>query len=400
MIEASSPLRADRASDAPLLRGVVVALAKGGRGIVRNPAGTVFLDAVVPGEEVEYTLTGVRRGGALEGRLRGVLTPSPERVFPRCPLTNRCGGCNLQHISITGQRSGKKQILAANLARIGGLPPDLPIETIASEPWRSRTHAEFRLRDGRPGFYRRGSHDLIAIEDCLLVPEVIFDWIRESFRPPPCPDDQELAVVTDGEQWGARLRHGGSESFYGQQPAIEFDLSPFHLRVRPGTFVQANRFLLKPMQQLVRETVRSYRVERAVDLFAGGGFFTLPLALETGRVTAVEVSAAHGELLRENIERNSLNNVIWQVGDALVTPPPPADLYLLDPPRGGLSARLIRHLTEARPRAILYFSCDSATLARDLGQFSNRGFSFRRIVLLDNYPQTDHLETFVVLAPD
>jgi len=380
-------------------RGVVAALAKGGRGIVRSPAGVVFVAGVIPGEEIEFRVLPERRGAALQGHLLRILTSSPDRVSPPCPHYGRCGGCNLQHLSYSGQLAGKRQILAANLNRLGGFHDGLTIEAIPSPPWRSRTHVEFRRNDRQVGFYRRGSHVLEPVDDCLLVPEIVAQWLKGN----PWPGDPggagELAVVTDGHQLAARFLQGERPVQCSSLPAIDFSIAPFRLRVRPGTFVQANRFLLEPMHRLVRETVHPLAPQRVVDLFAGSGFFTLPLAREAGQVMAIESAAASGELLRENIEANALTNVSWQLRDALTTAPPPADLYLVDPPRGGLSPRLVRHLVAAAPRAILYFSCDSATLARDLRQFGTLGYRPGRMVMLDNFPQTDHLEMFVLLEP-
>jgi len=380
-------------------RGVVATLAKGGRGIVRSPAGAVFVAGVIPGEEIEFRVLPERRGAALQGRLLRVLNPSPDRVPPPCPHYGRCGGCNLQHLSYPGQLSGKRQILASNLTRLGGFPDGLAIETISSPPWRSRTHAEFRWIDRQAGFYRRGSHELEPVEDCLLVPEVVARWLKEVSLPGRVGESGEVAVVTDGSQLAARLMLAERVIPCDSLPAVDFSIAPFRLRVRPGTFVQANRFLLESMHRLVREVVHPLAPQRVVDLFAGSGFFTLPLAEEAGQVMAVEAVAAHGEQLRENIEANALTNVSWRIQDALTTAPPPADLYLVDPPRGGLSPRLIRHLVAVSPRAILYFSCDSATLARDLRQFGPLGYRPGRVVMLDNFPQTDHLETFVLLEP-
>ncbi len=173
-------------------------------------------------------------------------------------------------------------------------------------------------------------------------------------------------------------------------PAIAYQIAP-------DNFIQANLFQLQPMLGLLEKTVAALDAATAADLFCGCGFFTLPLAARCRQVLALENDAQNLAALRLNLERNRAGNVQVVQADVLQAELPPAGLYVVDPPRGGLSARVIAALTRSGTETIVYFSCDSATLARDLRLFSSRGFNLQELQLLDNFPQTDHFETFAVL---
>ena len=135
----------------------------------------------------------------------------------------------------------------------------------------------------------------------------------------------------------------------------------------------------------------------AADLFCGCGFFTLPLAKRCPSVLALENDAKNLAALRGNLERNRVRNVNVIEADVLQAALPPAELYVADPPRGGLSSRVIAAMAAGGAETVIYFSCDSATWARDLRLFSGHGFALQELRLLDNFPQTDHFEIFSVL---
>ncbi len=377
--------------------GSVLAIAKGGAGILRDGERTVFVPGVVAGETVEYAVAG-RLRSAWRGRLLRVLEPSPARVPPPCPHYGDCGGCNLQHMSLAEQQRSKAAILADNLRRIAGSAPAAAPPLLSSPAERCRSKAEFQVAGGAAGFFARESHRVVAVSGCLLLPRVTEEHFL-GMRPRAAALDRgQWRVLSDGRVLASRLegRDGRSE-WLSSERSVPFAIGPHEWRVGPENFVQANLFQLAPMVALLTDVVERERPGTAADLFCGAGFFTLPLAARCGRVTALESDPANLASLRANLERNRIAHVRVRAADALRGEPLEAELAVVDPPRGGLSGRLVSALAAGRARTVVYFSCDSATFARDLRLFQARGFALDALKLIDNFPHSDHFEIFSVL---
>jgi 23S rRNA (uracil1939-C5)-methyltransferase len=377
--------------------GSVLSIAKGGGGIVRDGERTVFVPGVVAGETVEYSLAG-RLRSAWRGRLLRVLEPSPERVAPPCPHYGDCGGCNLQHMSLVEQQRSKAAILADNLRRIAGSAPAAAPLLLASPAARCRSKAEFQVAGGVAGFFARESHRVVAFSSCLLLPRVSEEHFLRLRPRVAAVTRGQWRVLSDGRALASHLEgDGGRSAWLSPERSVSFAIGPHEWRVGPGNFVQANLFQLAPMVGLLTDVVERERPGTAADLFCGAGFFTLPLAARCGAVTALESDPANLAALRANLRRNRIAHVRVLAADALRAAPLEAELVVVDPPRGGLSGRLISALAAGRARTVVYFSCDSATFARDLRLFRSRGFALDALTLIDNFPHSDHFEIFSVL---
>jgi 23S rRNA (uracil1939-C5)-methyltransferase len=151
------------------------------------------------------------------------------------------------------------------------------------------------------------------------------------------------------------------------------------------------------MIRLLEESLAGLCPPTASDLFCGTGFFTLPLAAHAGQVLAVENNPANLVALNRNLVRNKTGNVTISAADAYSADIPAAAVFVVDPPRGGLGKKMIGRMTASGPRAVIYYSCDSATFARDIRFFSKAGYAPRVMRLIDNFPQTDHFEIFTAL---
>ena len=375
----------------------VLTIAKGGSGIVRAGDKTVFLPGVIAGETVEFTLAG-RLRSAWQGNLLRVLEPSLQRVEPRCPHYLECGGCNLQHMSYGEQLRCKTEILLGNLKKIAGIVPGSVPAALASPPWRYRSKSEFQVRAGVAGFFARESHRLVAINGCLLLPEALESFFLDQRPRAGGIEKGQMQILSNGCEIAARLETaGGRGSWLSSEQTVHFTVGPFAYRFAPDNFIQANLFQLQPMLGLLESVLERESPATAVDLFCGGGFLTLPLAAGCRDVLAMERDPGNITALRANLELNRADNVRVAAADVLHSKLPAAEFYVVDPPRGGLSARLIAALAGSRAGTIVYFSCDSATFARDLRLFLSRGFKLAELELIDNFPQSDHFEIFSVL---
>jgi 23S rRNA (uracil1939-C5)-methyltransferase len=373
------------------MRGEVQAIAKGGAGIVRHEGRAVFVPGTLPGEKIEFSIAGSARS-VLRGRLERILEPSPRRVVSSCPHYETCGGCNLQHAGYDLQLEIKQSILADNLRRLAGRTwAAIPVH--ASPPFRYRTRVTFRVAGGRVGMLRRSSHDIVPLLTCRLVPEAVEAFALRELRL-PADSEGELTVLSDGKSVSARFGDCAGKRLLTTLATLDFSIAGYRFRPGPSGFIQSNLFQLERMIDLAREGLAGMKTDCALDLFSGAGFFTLPLAAHARRLYSVENDPDSVETQQANLEANGLSHVQVMSDNGLRAALPRAGLAIVDPPRGGLGPGLAHRLSAAGVKRLLYFSCDSATFARDLKLLENRGFALADLQLIDNFPQTDHFEIY------
>jgi len=382
----------------PTMIGQVQVVSKGGQGIVFHEGRPVFLAGVIPGERVEFTVTG-QKGAVGFGSLARIIEPSPQRRVPPCPHYERCGGCNFQHIAAAEQVVLKQAILIDNLKRLAHVslpfvPPVLP-----SPAFRYRTRSSLKIKDHKIGFYERQSHQVVEIETCLLLPPAAENFLSKLRQDPLIRDiDQgEVLLLCNGPEVSALAIDHRGDLYLTPARDLAFRVGSFVFHYAPKNFIQANLFTLQTMIDLVADALGEFRPKTAVDLFCGSGFFTLPLARLAGKVVALEIDSGNIKALRRNLATNRVENVDIMAADIMKAPIPEADVYLVDPPRAGLTRRLVAKIIAHRPAAILYFSCDSATFCRDLSYFQAAGYKIADLKIIDNFPQTDHFEIFCFL---
>jgi 23S rRNA (uracil1939-C5)-methyltransferase len=376
--------------------GIVQAIAKGGAGIIHLADKTIFVPGVISGETVEFAILDKQKG-IWQGKLQRIIEPSPQRVAAPCRHYQECGGCNLQHMAYLEQLRCKEDILTANLKKITGFTRSESLTVLPSPPFRYRSKIELQVQNGTSGFFKLKSHQLVAIKQCLLLSDTAE---RFALEPPPLPAGTNgiLQILGNGSDLAARLQTSeGEVRWLSPRHSLFFDFPPYRYQTGPEHFIQANLFQMQPMLDLLAEHLPANPGKAAADLFCGCGFFTLPLARHFQRVLALESDPQNLEALRANLESNQITNVEIHPVDVLRADLPFLDLVVLDPPRGGISAALIARIAQAEVKKIIYFSCDSATFARDLRLFLKQGFDLRELKIIDNFPQTDHFEIFSVL---
>lgn len=373
----------------------------GGYGLARTDAGVVLTPFVLPGETVK--LGPVHKAHA---PLEAIVTPSPNRAEPACPLFTRCGGCHYQHAPYPFQLEQKVAILREQLQRVGKITFDGEIKVVSGEPLGYRNRVQFHVDQGRIGYIAPGSHKLVPVEgDCPIASPKLNEMLsslRERIHDPRWPKflktvelftnetDVQINVV-DAEKPVARRFYDWMESVV----ALDYPTSVGNFRVSPKSFFQVNRFLIEP---LIEAAIGGKSGEVAIDLYAGAGLFALPLAKQFAQVTGVEAGSAAAHDLRFNAERAevSVEAVYQRVEDFLMNFEGSADFILADPPRAGLGSTVVYELNRIAPQRITIVSCDPATLARDLAAMP--GYRIEALTLVDLFPQTFHMETVVDLV--
>ena len=431
----------------------------GGEGLGRlaaDPSGrgkAVFVPFVLAGEEIEASLTEQKPGFA-RARAEKIIAHSPHRVEPGCPYFGSCGGCHYQHASYEHQLEVKKEILRESLRRTAKLELPVEIEVHPSPPWnyRNRSRLQVQARPFKAGYFKMGSHELLAVEQCPISSALINRAITvlwESGRAGKVPegvreveffanaDDSKLLVEVSCAAGARRASlRGWADDLRGSMPEIAgivvfretqsgklseaeklLTVGANHLiyetrkaayRVSAGSFFQTNRYLIDELVQIVTEGQSG---DLALDLYAGVGLFSTALSSDMRHIVSVEPSqtstgdlaynqAANGEVVQATTEQYLARGERGGVGKGAVlthTLHRP-DLAVVDPPRSGLGERVARMLaTLAAPR-VFYVSCDPATLARDLVTLLASGYRIQQLHLVDLFPQTFHLETVVHLA--
>ena len=340
-----------------------------------------------------------------------VLEAAADRVAAPCPVFGRCGGCHYQHAPYEYQLAAKRSILVEELRRLGKIEPPEEIRLISGEPLGYRNRVQLAVEETHIGYREARSHKLCAVDACPVASPKINESIaalNRMARDRRWPKFiRALEVFTDEQQvqinvletdrpvarrffdWCATEIEGVVEGALDYQGRY---------RVSSNSFFQVNRFLL---DALVETALGDASGDTAVDLYAGVGLLSMPLARRFREVVAVESGSGAVRDLQFNAEREGLTNLRALQGTAeehlagLETPP---DLVVLNPPRAGLGKNLVKRLNELKPRQVVIVACDPATLARDLSGLIAGGYRIGRMALVDLFPQTYHLETVVGLT--
>jgi len=414
----------------------------GGEGLAHHEGQTVFVPFVLPDESVSIEPM-EKRKKFIRGRVAQIKTPSADRAAAPCPYFGVCGGCNYQHIPYELQLRYKSEILRETLARLGRVHWDGPIPTHASPPFAYRNRVQWKIAPGERGsreigYFQAGSQKLCAIRQCPIASPRLNDTLGaianllETGRLPAGLREIEAFADHDDDRLllnlGVDAANGASAEmdalFRSALPSAEtllihdrrtdnFELfGPGHISYRVGehsyrighlSFFQVNRFLL---DEMVRAVMAEGRGRLALDLFAGVGLFSVPLANRFERVIAVESNAAAARDLEANLQASgaaSPNLRHMTVEAFLEQWQERPDLVVLDPPRTGVAARALARLLKIAPKEIVYLSCDPATLARDLGALAGdaqnpRDYRISEVHLVDIFPQTYHIEALVRLS--
>lgn len=382
-----------------------------------------------------------------------IVEPSAQRVAPACPYASVCGGCPWASMSYEAQLQAKRDNVVDALVRIGHRDPDVVQELVApcvapSDPWGYRNKVELactrKANRLAVGMHKAGSDtEVVRVDACPLLEkrfqklvksvsgalgylggshDLALDrvGIRASRRtrdvevalwtkPGPFPRAQVAKVLADATKATSVVRVMTKGPRKARKVAgVEALSGRGHWRERIGdhtmmlsapSFFQVNTAGAQKLVELVLEGLNPSEDDEAMDLYSGAGTFTLPLADRVGWVAAVESYGPAVRDLRRNLDAAGIGNAEPIGGDAgREFPDLDADVIVVDPPRAGLAADVVRKLSAQPARAIAYVSCDPATLARDLARFAHEGvFTPTHITPVDLFPQTYHVETVTLL---
>jgi 23S rRNA (uracil1939-C5)-methyltransferase len=443
---ATTTPRAARPTPGEELELSVESLAQGGRGVARRDDGfVVFVAGGLPGDRVRARVSRSKRGYA-EAAAVELIEPSAERIPDVCRHDGEsCPGAPWQGLAYERQLEHKAAQVDEALRRLGGLDR-FALEPIvpAASPWRYRNKLEYSFgeRDGEAvlGFHRRGSwSEVVDVDDCHLASEAnnaarnaVRDWARARGLPVYDQSDERGVlrnlVVREGVRTGqiqTRLvttpaefprppvdlhtvvegPAGGTDGPTGVlgEEHVEEELCGLRFRISHAAFFQTNTEMAERLYGIARDYAGLTGSERVYDLFCGIGTIALSLAASAGEVWGLESVPEAVADAERNAKRNGIANARFMTADArlgirpLVEAAGKPDVVVVDPPRAGLSKKVVRRVIECEAPRIVYVSCNPTTLAPNAAQLAEAGYELRRVTPVDMFPQTPHVECVALL---
>lgn len=431
-----------------------------GEGIGKLEGFTFFVDKALPNETVEIIATKLKKSYGY-GKLVNIITPSPDRVEPVCQVAGRCGGCSLQHLLYSAQLKFKTNKVAQNLARIGSFENIEVLPAIGMDkPIRYRNKAQYPVSviDGKLvcGFYANHSHRVIPCEDCLINHEDNKDIINaiKAFM-----NSCRLTAYNEEEHKGF-LRHivikngvhtdeamvclvvnaksfkykkelitalsafntiksivisyntdktnvilgKTTEVIYGKETITDY-IDSLKFNISPLSFFQVNPEQTEKLYRTALDFADLKGEETVIDAYCGIGTISLFLAQRAKKVYGVEIVPEAISAAKENAKLNNIDNTEFYVGKSEeivpmlnkekgITP----DVMVVDPPRKGCEESLLKLMLDMSPDRIVYVSCDSATLARDLKILCADKYEIKKVQPVDMFPHTPHVECVVLMS--
>ncbi len=434
----------------------IVDVTADGSGVGKADGMAVFVPLTAIGDRAKVKILKVKKNYAY-GKLLSLIKSSKHRINHDCPCFNQCGGCVYRHISYDMEKSLKANKVYENIKRIGGVDMQ-PQPIISDKPYRYRNKAQYPLSvDGKAGFYAFHSHRIIPCEDCLLQPEifsqiteVVTSWVKEFdisiydeqtntgflrhiyIRKAEKTGEIMVCLVINGEilpesdalvnsllsVCGSALQSlvininkkdtnvilgDKCKTIFGSDYITDI-LCGVRIRLSPLSFYQVNHAMAEKLYEKAKEYAEP-EGKNIIDLYCGAGTIGLSMADSAKSVIGVEIIPEAIEDAGYNAGINDIKNARFICADATVAAKQlakegiTADVVIVDPPRKGITPDVAQVIAnDFSPQKVVYVSCDSATLARDIKIFSELGYKLEEYTPCDLFPRTSHVECVALLT--
>lgn len=438
----------------------ITGLGSAGEGVGRFKDIAVFVPGALPGEKVRATAAFIKKS-FIVGKLQEIITASPDRVAPVCPVYEACGGCQLQHLSYEAELKEKREQVKAALERIGHLRDVKVAPTIGSDqPLYYRNKMQFPVAGGKGrlqiGCFALNTHHVIDVTDCCIqkkknntIAAVVRQWMKQ-FKITPYDEDKgtgmirhimgrvgvhtgeimvclvtarenvphlkELvqmlkaeipgvkSVVQNVNKRSTNVILGEKTRLIAGSPTIKDKIGPLKFNISAQSFFQVNSEQAEKLYNTALDFADLKGKETVVDLYCGTGTITLFMAQKAKQALGIEIVPSAIQDAKKNAQANHIENADFLLGDAAVEMPKLAagglrpDVVILDPPRAGCEERVLAAIVKVKPERVVYVSCNPATLARDLAYLHEHGFTIDKVQPCDMFSRTHHVETVVLLT--
>ena len=438
----------------------ITGLGSTGEGVGRFRDIAVFVPGALTGERVRAYVAVIKKNFII-GNLKEIITSSPDRVTPACPVYEACGGCQLQHLSYEAELKEKREQVKAALERIGRLYDIDVMPTIGSEhPLYYRNKMQFPVAGGKNrlqiGCFALNTHRVIDVTDCCIqkqknneIASVVRAWMKQ-YRILPYDEDKgtgmirhimgrvgvhtgevmvclvtaqdnvprlkELvkmlkaaipgvkSVVQNVNKRSTNVILGEKTRLIAGEPTIKDKIGSLKFNISAQSFFQVNSEQAEKLYNTALEFAELHGKETVVDLYCGTGTITLFMAQKAKQALGIEIVPSAIRDAKMNAIANHIENADFLLGDAAVEMPKLAaaglrpDVVILDPPRAGCEERVLDAIVKVKPVRVVYVSCNPATLARDLAYLHERSFKIDKVQPCDMFSRTHHVETVVKLS--
>ncbi|MBQ9625124.1 MAG: 23S rRNA (uracil(1939)-C(5))-methyltransferase RlmD [Clostridia bacterium] len=413
-------------------------IASSGMGVCRVNGKVVFVPGVIVGEKVDVEIVDEQSGYAT-GRAKTIANISPHRRTPPCRFFEKCGGCNLMHISYEEQLRVKEEIVKSAVSRIGNQSCEIDGIIPAKNEFAYRNKAAFPVKDGKIGYFEQGTHNIVEINSCPLLNDIMNKILTE-IRPliknnsslchiviRTCGKETMVTLVTKERQYtieqeildvlkslevdSVNINYNQNpkvilgehtENVYGKE-AVTYSVMGNEFAVSPTAFLQINTAQTETLYKKALSLV-DLNGRVVLDAYCGIGTISLAIAKEAKQVIGIEINGKAVENAKEAAKANGIENaefvcgkcesVIPQLLENMQEPP----IIFFDPPRSGLDKKVITAVTASNINEIVYISCNPATLARDIKLFAEKGFAVQSVTPVDMFPNTGHVEVVSLLS--
>jgi len=430
-----------------------------GEGIGRINNFAVFVPGAISGEKVKVKIIEVKKNFA-RGRLEEVISPSPHRIKPPCPVYHLCGGCHLQHIAYEKQLEMKKGIVENALDRIGNQKIKALPTIGMKDPWRYRNKGYFQINQekGRVqlGFYKAGSYDFVPASGCVLFSLQInrlVSYLEDQLslqkvtvynsktgegnlrnvliRESRNTGEIMIVFITKEDNLGLNqnilndlvrtfpqmvsiyqnINKSPKAVLIGRdfrllkgKADLEDAISPFKFKISPQSFFQVNVAQAEILNEKVLEYANLSGEETVIDSYCGTATISIYAAKQAEKVYGIEVGKSAVRDAKINCELNGISNLKLFTGKAEEwlckwrRSGEEVHLIIVDPPRRGCSSQVLKGIIKIKPKKIIYISCNPATLARDLKYLTkDDDYKLKKVLPIDMFPQTSHIECLASL---
>lgn len=429
-----------------------------GEGVGKIENFTVFIPHAIKGERCKVKIVKVNKNFAF-GKLVEVVEPSLNRTEAVCSIYNRCGGCQIQHMSYKEQLEFKRQKVKDVINRIGKI--DVEVEPVIGmeNPYRYRNKVQLPIGkengEVKIGFYAQRSHQIIDISTCYIQDEIgdkvialTKEWIKQYNIEPyneeihkgsirhimirrafktgevmvvivtktdELPHKEEFVNIMVQNIPGLKsimqnvnnkktnvIMGEKNITLWGKDTIVDY-IGKFKFNISPLSFFQVNPIQTEILYSKALEYADLKGQEIVFDAYCGTGTISLFLSQKAKKVYGVEIIKEAIDNAIINAKENGIDNTEFIVGKSeevipeLINKGIKADVVVVDPPRKGCEKSLLEEIAKISPKRIVYVSCDPATLARDLGILRDLGYETKKVQPVDMFPQTGHVETVVLL---
>ena len=433
-----------------------------GAGIGKTAEGyPLFVKGAITGDTADVLVTKTNKTYGF-AKLMNIYSPSPYRTEPVCPIAKRCGGCSIMHMNYEGQLKTKSNLVVNNLAKIGGCAPDsYTYDGIigADEPYNYRNKAQFPVgyKNGGVicGFYEQASHTIVPVKGCAIQSEdinkavdIVTEFINEykipvynekkhsgiirhiyvrqgkgdelmvvlvtnSTKPLRYSDilAQKLCAQVNLKSLIQNINTAKSNVVLGYDnivlwgdSEITADIGGIKFIISPNSFFQVNYAQMCKLYAKAKEYASLTGEETVFDLYCGVGSISLFVADKAKKVVGVEIVEPAIANAKRNADINGIDNAEFHCGDCgevvdkLVDKGYRADVVIVDPPRKGCDEKTLSLINQISPKTLVYVSCNSSTLARDIAILKDYGFKLHKACAVDMFPHTMHVESVVLLC--